>query len=739
MTNVQRAVRSALAHAAGVLALCSPVAAHAQASLEEIVVTAQKRNQDLQDVPMSVTAISAETLERMSAVDFFDYATRVPNLSFSYGTSGQFGSQNIAIRGVFGRGTTGFYIDEIPVPESMNPAVMDVQHVEVLRGPQGTLYGARSMGGTVKLMTVRPDTAASAGSLRAGLSSTQDGDLNYRVDGTYNAPLSENAAVRLSAYTIEESGVFDRVYGTHPSLPPGTSATDFGRHEGVDDSSTYGGQIMGLFSFLDGRVRILPRVAAQQVRTDGLSLADADSASTTHVRLFDTPEPGKDRWAQYSVTLEADVAGGNLTSVTGWLDRKFENREDYSELGVLLFGMPPQPLVIRADDDFTRLVHETRFSSSTTGAVSFTAGVYYADTETKRDFPGSNIIPGIDEFFGGAFGTDVLYEEHRRTDSKDLAAFGEITWSVTPHLTAILGARWSDSEIDFRTVQSGIAVSPDTFSGTQREKKVTPKALVQYALSDDMKVYASAAQGFRTGGVNSFSNLLCAQDLQNAGLTAEGVQSYDTDTLWSYELGLKSAFRNGATTLNAAAFAIDWSDVQQLVPLQQCGFVITLNAGAARSRGFELELDTMLGDAWRGSLGVGYTDSEVTRNGGFDVIRTGVPLQQVPKWTGTAALEYHFDLAGHEGYARADCSYTGSSTSTNNDAVRGRTRGSYAIAGVRAGMTFGRTDVSVFATNLTDERANLSDLPPLALELPGRPRIVTNRPRTVGLEAHFRF
>lgn len=333
----------------------------------------------------------------------------------------------------------------------------------------------------------------------------------------------------------------------------------------------------------------------------------------------------------------------------------------------------------------------------------------------------------------------MLYSERRRTDTTEIAAFGELTWKVSERFTTILGARWFDNEVEFESEQFGIAVSPDSFAGKQSETKVNPKVLLQYAATKDVQLYASAAQGFRVGGVNSFSNLLCAGDLQNAGLNSAGVLTYDSDTLWNYELGLKSSLGGGTTTLNAAAFDIEWDDVQQLVALQNCGFLIVLNAGKAQSRGFELELETALTDQFKLGAGLGYTESEISDNGGLAFIRTGVPLQQVPEWTGTASAEYHFALGGRDAFVRADYSYVGSSTSANNDAVNRRPRDAYSLVNLRAGLTLDAVEVSLFANNVTNEHANLSDLPPLALELPGRPRLITNRPTTVGIEARVRF
>lgn len=691
---------------------------------EEIVVTAQKRSELIQDVPLSVTAFSAQTIEQSGITDFRDYAVRTPNLAFSYSNSLTAGSQAIAIRGVFGANTTGVYLDEVPLPASVDPRVADVERIEVLRGPQGTLYGARSMGGTVRLITQQPNLTEFAGHARAGTSYTREGDWNATSDASINVPLIDDVlAVRASLFYDYQSGVFDRI--ASPDAP-----VDFGVHENVDGSQQIGGQVAARLSLLDHRLTLTPRVAFQNGDTFGRSYADVLPGNFEQFRLFDVDEKGENDWRLYSLTGEYEMSFGTFVSSTSQFTRDFRDSEDFAEFASYAFGVPPSLSVIRAGVNFDAFAQEVRFVSDFDGPLQLTLGAFYQDTDNVLVFPPTPV--------GVVF--DNIFSQRLRTQVEETAVFGEVRYDLTQRLHVTLGARWFDNTVDFVGDQDGIAVSPDSFAGTQGESDINPKYQIEYDVSDDFLLYANAAKGFRIGGVNSFSNLLCAPDLAALGLTAGEVQSFNSDSLWSYEVGAKTTWADRRLTLNGAAYSIDWSGLQQLVPLSSCGFNLTLNAGSAEIRGFELEGRWRVNDTLTLSAGLGYADSEVTSAGGFEAsIPTGVPVQQVPDWTYTAALDYDFEIGRLPGYLHVEYSHVGESTSANNDSVNRRLRPSYDITNVRAGVEVGSWALAAFADNVFDEHANLSDVPPLAIELPGRPRIATNRPLTVGVETRVRF
>ncbi|MCI4644130.1 MAG: TonB-dependent receptor, partial [Hyphomonadaceae bacterium] len=505
---------------------------------DTIMVTAQKRAQSIQDVPMSISAIGEMDIERTGITEFTDYATRIPNLSFAYTASTTGGAQAVAIRGIFGTGTTGLYIDDTPLPESVDPRVMGIERVEVLRGPQGTLYGARSMGGTVRLITKQPDFDGISGQIHGKAGAVSEGDYDYSLDGAVNIPVVEDTlALRIVGYGFSETGVYDR-------QSVADSPVDYGTNENVDDASVYGGQVAALFSLADGDLTITPRLIFQTSNRDGRSLADVDAGNFVHSRLFDIDENASEDWTLSSLTARYSTELGAFVSSTSLFDRSFDDSEDFSELSSLLFGVAPTPSRIYAMVDDERFSQELRFESDFGGRFELTSGIFYQDVETELEFPPTP-VPGV---------SADIFSQVLNTQVEELAVFGEVTIGLMDQLNLILGARWFDNEVDFEGSQDGLAVFPDTFAGVQQESGTNPKISLQYDIDDQNMIYATASKGFRIGGVNSFSNALCAADLAALGLTAEQVQTYDSDSLWSYELGAKTRFPGQRMTINAAAF-----------------------------------------------------------------------------------------------------------------------------------------------------------------------------------------
>ena len=273
--------------------MATGIALPASAQIDEIIVTAAKKEQSLQDAGMAITAVQAETLERMGAVNFTDFAVRVPNLGFGNESDGRFNANSPAIRGVFGDNTTGFYIDDTPLPASIQPRVIDVERVEVLRGPQGSLYGARSMGGTIRLITKQPDLTATemSGSAHATLSTVKEGDINWSVDASIELPIvKDKLAARVTGYYGQNSGIFDREY-IPDYVNPVTGLTianpnpAFPLNENVDDEKYYGFQITAKAQLTEN-LTFTPKIMHQKIEADGLPFADIDPGNFTERRFF---------------------------------------------------------------------------------------------------------------------------------------------------------------------------------------------------------------------------------------------------------------------------------------------------------------------------------------------------------------------------------------------------------------------------------------------------------------------
>jgi len=699
--------------------LPSPLAPDSSGALEEVVVTAERREERIQDVPMSITALGAAQIEADGIRNFQDYAVLIPNLSFAYTSSAAPLGQSISLRGIFGGNTTGVYLDETPVPGSIDPQVVDLERIEVLRGPQGTLYGARSMGGTVRLITSQPDPHNFSGGLHSIGSYTQHGGANGTVDGVINLPvIADKLAIRAFGFWDDQSGLFER------AASPDTPAP-FASHNGIGSSRRYGGALSARLLLLDDALVLTPRVVLQRTQSDGRPYADVAPDNFVQSRLFDLDERGSDHWNLYSFTAHYTAPLGKLTSVTSEFDRNYGDSEDASEPISQLLGFTV-PSLFQVNGSSRSFVQEFRFTSDFSGPFQVTLGAIYQDVKDELSVP-PNVIADLGD----------IYSTRIETDSLEKAVYGEATFAATSKLQLTTGLRYFRSNVDFQTTQAGFAVLPGTFGGIQHENSLNPKFNAKYSFNDDVNVFATAAKGFRTGGVNAYSTSFCAADRDALGISEAAAASYKSDSLWSYEVGVKSGLFEKRLIANATVFYIDWSDIQQSVPLA-CGFSITQNGGKARSQGFELELQaTPLRNLTVGA-GVGRTDAKITDGGALKTLPAGQPIQQVPDWTFTTSTDYGFmigtlPLSVHAGY-----SYVGSSISRLN-AIDGRRRPSYSLVNGRLAADVGQVAIGLFVDNVFNQVANLSDVPPLSIEDPNRPRIAISRPRTVGVDVRMKF
>ena len=537
-------IKRAATALAGTVILLSSGASYAQ--LEEIVVTATKRAASLQDVPLSITAVSGETLELMGAESLLDFAVKVPNLAMAYEADGRFDSSSPSIRGVFGVNTTGFYVDDTRVNASLLPRVVDLARVEVLRGPQGSLYGARSMGGTIRLITKQAVLDETSGSVNVQLSSVEDGGENYSFDANYNFPLIEDrVAMRVNAYYGDMSGVQDRVFQpTWVEATRGivrqTNAPDFGRNEDVDDESYIGGQLAATIKVSE-TLEFRPKVMFQSVDADGLPFADIDPERTEQVRFFDIEEPGTDDWIVASGTLDWDVANGNVSSTTSYYTRETDETEEETTFLHFLYdaviGIPIDPFAspISTIEDYESISHETRFSSDYEGPVQFTAGVYYEDLTFDHRYPAA-LQPGVNAALNAFIGApadivpgDLIFVTSTITDIEEFAVFGELNYEFNDAWSVTAGGRYYDTSVAAVNSSDGFANGgPTSFDEKQSEDGFNPKVSVQYEANENLNIYSTAAKGFRIGGVNgNVPASLCGAELATLGLDPSNATTFD--------------------------------------------------------------------------------------------------------------------------------------------------------------------------------------------------------------------
>lgn len=743
------------------------------AALEEIVVTAQYRSESLQRVPMSMTAVTAATLEARDVKNLVDYANTIPNLSYGVGASAfNFGfgaSHEIAIRGITGDDTTGFYLDDTPVPSSIDPHIVGVERIEVLRGPQGTLYGARSMGGTLRVISTQPDTHTFSATTHTGISYTDHTDRpNTLADGAVNLPLIPNVlALRAEAYYEYGAGFF-----TRSSIgPSGTlaitlpSPSPFLVHN-VASSDEQGGSLSLLWQPNDA-LSITPRVLYQRNSYNGFPLADnyydpdgpaprLKPSSFNQQRLFNIAESSKDVWSLESLTVKYRTHYGEFTSSTSYFKRDvddFENMGEFVYLDFLQpFGAAPIPAGIFQHVDFQRYVQEVRFASEFPGRVQLVTGAYFSHTYGNFN-PGNAppiVIPGIDAASGGAYGTDLFYEDFVHQTITEPAFYSEVSWNVLDDLKFTGGLRAYRIDTTNSSYQNGLAIGVGPLVGAQQKVSshgVNPKYALSYTIIPDHLVYALAAKGFRPGGlqlqVPGAPALGCGANLAQFGLTPEDTRSFRSDSLWNYEVGTKNAWDGNRFVLNVAAYYMPWKNVQQPVTLP-CGYSYLANAGAAKSEGGELEMTVRALPGLELSLGAGYEHAVITQQGtGVGALSPqlpGNPVFMVPDWTANLQATYSQDLTSlhrlvyHVGYA-----YVGNRKSGSNNPFNPRLVPAYGLLDGNVGLKWRDYELMLVGKNLSNTVASYGDTIAVSAEIPGRPRVAINRPRTIGLEFRATF
>jgi len=727
-----------------------------QLMLEEVIVTATRRGELLQDIAISVSAITKQKIEMEGIRSFEDYGVRVPNLSFSPSSnSNATNSLNISIRGVAGGTTTGFYIDDTPLPQGLNPRVLDLERIEVLRGPQGTLFGARSMGGTVRLITSQPDTSAFSASLHGAIGTITDGEESYLGDFTLNVPFSDNAAMRLTAYAqsiggfvdIEPAdGSGDPYIAGDPSVPLLTDTLkDNNSHDVI------GFQLAGRFELADDRLVITPRIMYEKAEYDGRTQVDDTDTrsidSRTNGRLFDLPEPAENEWWLGTLTIGYDADIGEFISSSSWFDRDTADTEEASlaDAGGVLTGIPGQPLLpflgfpegsvspsfITFSSTVDIFTQEFRFTSGWDGPLQLTAGLFYQEINLDIEFPPTALPPIPVEAID-------LFSQTADQTIKEKAAFAEFTYSFSDRFRLILGGRYFDNKVSVTSFQGGTFGSGLTLSESQAEDGSTFRFGGQFDINNDQMFYATASEGFRIGGANTLPISVCEEDIIDAGLDPDDISFFDSDDLTSYELGYKSTLAGGRVRFNAAVFHIDWKDIQQGVSFA-CAFGAGINAGKAEIDGGEVELEVMVTDGLNLSLGAGYNDSEITDNNGLDqLLPVGSSIQNVPQWTFNAALDWRFNVSEWPLFTYLSYTHVDDSEGRGQFGVD-RSREAYDLVNFRIGADFESYTIAFFVENLTDETADFGNKPPLAIDTPGLKRVSVNFPRTFWLDFRYRF
>jgi iron complex outermembrane recepter protein len=709
--------------------------------LETVIVSARRRDESLATVPVSITVFTSEDLQTYNVQSFNDYATKAPNLSFTYGQgpTGIADARTISVRGITGQnlggtgGATGFYIDDTPVPSSIDPRVLDLKNIEILKGPQGTLFGEGSLGGNVRLITNQPNLTTNglgymvqAGATSGGGSADGGGDVIGNI-----VLVPNTLAVHIVAFANHDAGYLTRTYPTDPSSPgvsnpfldvPRTSVGD----QGAVTSS--GGSISALLKATDNFDATL-RVILQNSADHGFPATFAPLPSFTPNytidRAFDAQAHANDQWALPSLDLKYHLQGWEFGSSTSYFYRHTQDVEDSTygtqqvnedDYGVCC--LPPQPYLWRGEHYTNQFIEELRASFEPVHNVSGTFGAFYSTTRTLFSIPPINanglVAATADNTVVGPWPNDVLWFQNNWFYQRDTSIFGELYYKFFDKFNLTVGARqyWLSQH------SNGNAGGFQDFSelsvnapGTNSESGLNPKVGLAYQATAQAMVYASASKGFRAGSETGPSAFLtfCSEP----GLSDSDIEHVRSDTVWSYEVGSKVELPNPGILISAAAFHIDWKNPQQQLALP-CGAYFQINGGEATINGAEFDMSGHLTPSLSVRMGAGYEKTDMTQPGAliYAGVEPGSRIAGTPAFNASLGGVYTRQITGTiQGFASADYSYVGNSVSIIvGGAGAEATRPGYSLVNMRLGIDFGKSELSLNVRNLTDAKPNLGDI-----------------------------
>lgn len=789
---------------AAVLSVATPQALAQQrdtAVLEQVIVTAQKRQENLQDVPLSITALGTQKLEELHVTDFDDYAKFLPSLSY---TSSGPGFSRVFFRGVSSGDngnhsgslpSVGIYLDEQPITTiqgALDVHIYDIARVEALAGPQGTLYGASSQAGTIRIITNKPDTEKfSAGYDIEG--NVLDGETGYVAEGFANLPLGSNAAIRLVGWGKHDAGYIDNVARDRLYPTADITINNSGRAEkDYNDVDTYGARA-ALRVDLNDSWTITPMLMHQQQESNGAFAYDPSVGDLKVARY--RPEHADDRWTQAALTVEGKIANLDLVYAGSYLKRDVDTEQDYSDYsyfydivyGYVLYndaGELIEPTqYIQGKDRYKRQSHELRLSTPSDKRTRFVGGLFY-----QRQQHGIEQRYRVDDLTADyevtGWADTIWLTEQERVD-RDYAVFGEVSFDITEKLTATGGGRWFKAENSLEgffgygegfsssgrsgealcSLVAGDAVGdrtgwiPYSSVGTapckNLDKEVdedgfTPKVNLTYRFDDQRLMYVTYSEGFRPGGVNRRGTF----------------PPYKADYLKNYEVGWKTSWFDNRVRFNGALFVLDWDDFQFSFTGEN-GLTNITNAGGARIKGFETDVDFAVTEQLLISGGLTWLDAELTQDfceildaagnplplseclspnpaTGEDIVRgasDGTELPVVPKYKANLTGRYRFEVGAYDAFLQAAFVYqdkTRSALVPFDEAVLGD-NGSYGIADLSAGFGNGSFTAEIFVNNAFDKRADITRFAQCREEMCSKAYIITNQPRTIGVKFGQKF
>jgi iron complex outermembrane receptor protein len=745
--------------------------------IDTITVTAQKRKEDPNKVAMSISAVRGADLQAEHVTDITDLTRTIPNISFTAasgnGGAGP-GTSNIEIRGISsaaGAATVGVYLDDVSITVgnvysmgNVEPKFFDIDRVEVLRGPQGTLYGASSMGGTVKFIANQPDLKEKEFDVYTEVSNTKGGSMNYSTNVVANLPLKEDElALRIGAQIEHQGGFIDQVDGNGNVVSNNINK--------LDDQELR----IALKWKPTHNLTISPSVYYQKIDAHDISaftLGLPDYQAQKQVR-----EPSVDTLLVPSLTLNYNLDSFDITSVTSYFQRKFDriqNGSAYNSYSLSTFLTPTTaggtappglaeaiaglPSAVFLDNQVRQFSQELRISSKEydpkVSPWTWVGGVYvsnqhtnivendpiYGVNSTFAAFGVSatdpNILPGA---YAGDFpGDDSFYGAFHYREQQT-SVFGELSYYFTPALHATVGARFLKASDSLAQVNGlYLAGAGDSGGATQSSTAFTPKYSLTWEIDPANTVYSSVAKGFRLGGANTFvPPTTCAADLTNLGI-AQAPSTYASDSLWSYEIGNKSRFFGNRLSVNADVFYVNWKNIQQDVYLPTCTFTYEQNAGDATAKGFEVEIKAKPISGLTLSASGGYVkavlSNSVGETNGVPGAVAGAEIEGVPKFNATTSAKYNFSLGDKSAFVLGAVHWVGGSHGSLNPTQTDFVRPGYYTVDFSTGMSVGNVDLTFFVKNALDNNTVIQH-PQVASIVEGY-RVF---PRSIGLTAATKF
>jgi outer membrane receptor protein involved in Fe transport len=751
--------------------------AHPDDSLEEIIVTAEKRQSTVQDTPISITALSGDQLDARGIDTIEQVVQQVPGLSMR---SAGPGMTELEMRGLSSIGgvapTVGFYFDDSPLSPLtslsgktvVSPEMYDLSRVEVLRGPQGTLYGSGAMGGVMRIITNQPVLNQFSGSVDIDASGTVGSNgPNGALNAALNIPvIDDHVALRLVVGDKWNSGWIDRIVENPFPFPTNNGCTptaNYGCARGnvraapvvadykdVNWEHTQSFRAELLVQPFDA-LKILTTVFLNSTYQGGPNEFDVPpgpGGTEAHYQPADISEPYFDKFTMFANTITGDLGFAQLTAATTYWTRKQQIVSDGAEGFQSLFFLPN--FLTETDQSWyvqnpsRQFSEELRLSSEGEGPFRWIGGLYYSQEEST--YISYNATLGMCYLSTGGCAANpggLTFSAVNPYNISQYAGFGEMSYTYSD-FTATVGGRYFRYNSDWAFDQAGIFTAsgntvPTTGDVNGSNSGFNPKFNLSYAPNKDLTVYATAAEGFRTGGINLpipvTGSTSCLPYLQALGMSAEP-QTYRPDTVWSYELGEKAQLSDSRFSINTDVYYNQWKNIQQQLNLG-CAFQMQINAGTAVAYGPEVEFSFRVTPELTLEANGTYTKAYISKPSAISGITPGTPLLNVPQYAENTSIIYRTEINDSILTARLSNSLVGP---TRDLDFGNYELPSYDLVSARLQLQTGRIIYSLYGNNLTNARAQLtSNNMVMDFNIPSLARIATNQPTTVGIDVKFKF